>query len=79
VAAHAFRRSGGASVASQPSLPGWERRSLAGTLLIIRWCRMTYLGTPRGDLCFIPQTDAPSRGNELLSALSQLKHWNVRI
>jgi hypothetical protein len=30
-------------------------------------------------LASVAQTDAPSRGNELLSVLSQLKHWNVRI
>jgi hypothetical protein len=52
----------------------WTRRSLrsvpaitpmAGTLLI--WSLLAL------------QTDARSRGNELSSALSQLKHWNVRI
>jgi hypothetical protein len=35
--------------------------------------------SPLKMLASVLQADAPSRGNELSSALSQLKHWNVRI
>jgi hypothetical protein len=43
--------------------------------------QMTYLSGAVKNPRVVPQTDAPrpSRGSELLSALSQLKHWNVRI
>jgi hypothetical protein len=41
--------------------------------------QMTYLSGAVKNPRVVPQTDAPSLGDELLSALSQLKHWNVRI
>jgi hypothetical protein len=34
--------------------------------------------SPLKILASVPQADAPSRGNELSSAPSQLKHLNVR-
>jgi hypothetical protein len=78
VAAHAFRRLGEVSVASQPSLPGWDAfiysltsfRAMAG----VKW----HISLLAAAISASYLRHAPSLGNELLSALSQLKHWNLR-
>jgi hypothetical protein len=50
VAAHAFRRLGEVSAASQPSLPGWDAFSYSLTSFrAMPGVKMTYLSARRGD------------------------------
>jgi len=76
--AHAFRRSAKPSVASQPSLPGWDAFIYSLTSFPampgVKW----HTSVLAAAILASYLRHAPSWRNELLSALLQLKHWNVR-
>jgi hypothetical protein len=80
VAAHAFRRTRW-SLRSVRAVTPWLGRFYLFVDVVSSdaWCQMTCLRARRGNPRLGQQTDPPrlSRGSELLSALSQLKHWNV--